>query len=79
MHIEIYSPAKILFKGEAGEVLIPSVNGEVGILPQHARYITLLGEGRIAVSGISPQEWIVKSGLASVENDVVKILVDDVA
>lgn len=77
MHVEIYSPAKILFKGEASEVLIPSVNGEVGILPQHARYITLLGEGRLVVSGQSPQELMVKSGLASVENDTIKILVDE--
>ena len=77
MHLEIYSPAKILFKGEASEVLIPSVKGEVGILSQHARYITLLGEGRLVVSGQSPQELMVKSGLASVENDKIRILVDE--
>ena len=77
MHLEIYSPAKILFKGEASEVLTPSVKGEVGILSQHARYITLLGEGRLVVSGQSPQELMVKSGLASVENDKIRILVDE--
>ena len=38
-----------MFDGEADAVVAPAFDGEVGILPNHAPFMTLLGEGTLTV------------------------------
>lgn len=80
LQVEIYSPQKTLLKGEAEEIVAPSVNGEVGILPQHTDYLTLLREGEIRVvgKGGSASNFTIVGGFLSVSSDRVMILVDEV-
>lgn len=79
LQLKIYSPAKVLFKGEALEIIAPSVNGEVDVLPQHADYLTLLGPGRLAFKGgAESQEYNITGGVLSVSHDEAIVLVDGI-
>lgn len=77
MNIEILSPSKTIFKGEVSEVIVPSVNGEAGILPQHTEYLTALQEGKLTVKQPDgPKEFNITGGLLTVETDKITVLVD---
>ena len=38
LKVSVISPEATLFEGEAASVTAPAFDGEVGILPQHARW-----------------------------------------
>lgn len=77
MRLEIITPEKVVFDDEVDEVIAPTPNGQIAILPHH---ISLLTE-------ISPDELIIKSkgkehflaitgGFLRVQKDVITILSD---
>ncbi len=43
------SPEKVLFDQEATMVVIPGLDGDIGVLPQHAPLLTLLRPGVVAI------------------------------
>ncbi len=45
MHVTVICPEASVFDGEADSVVAPAFDGEVGILPRHAPFMTLLGRG----------------------------------
>ena len=45
MQVTVISPEAAMFDGEADAVVAPAFDGEVGILPNHAPFMTLLGKG----------------------------------
>ena len=49
--LEIIAPDRLILKTEALEVIIPSYEGEMGILKDHISLITFLRPGIIKVKG----------------------------
>ena len=49
MRVTVISPESSMFDGEADAVVAPAFDGQVGILPNHAPFMTLLGEGTLTV------------------------------
>ena len=47
MLLEIISPEKEIFKGEAKSVTVPAVDGSLGILDHHAPLISTLKKGTV--------------------------------
>ncbi|MBS0272101.1 MAG: ATP synthase F1 subunit epsilon [Proteobacteria bacterium] len=45
----LISPEKILFDQEVSMVVIPGLDGDIGVLPQHAPLLTLLRPGVVTV------------------------------
>lgn len=45
----LVSPEKILFDQEVTMVVIPGIDGDIGVLPQHAPLLTLLRPGVVSV------------------------------
>ena len=45
MQVTVISPEASMFDGEADAVVAPAFDGQVGILPNHAPFMTLLGRG----------------------------------
>src|SRR5512136_606732 len=74
---EIVSQDRIVFQGPADMVLLPGMDGEMGILPHHAPLLTTLKYGIIRVRS-QGQETIftVAGGIAEVQPDIVTILAD---
>jgi F-type H+-transporting ATPase subunit epsilon len=78
MKVDILSPDKKLFSGEASMVVLPGKDGRLGILNNHAPLITILREGVIRVEGTSngAESFTVKGGVAEVLNNKVIILAE---
>lgn len=77
MKLDILTPDKNLFSGEAKAVQLPGADGKLGILENHAPLITTLGKGIIKVTtekGVETFE--VNGGVAEVQNNKLIILAD---
>lgn len=77
MKVSIVTPDKTLFEGEAVSAVLPAIDGEVGILPRHARLISRLGHGvaRIEEKAGAPQKRVaIYGGFLKVQDDVVTVL-----
>jgi F-type H+-transporting ATPase subunit epsilon len=80
VRVIILSPERPVFEGEATAVVAPAYDGEVGILPRHAPFITLLGEGRLVVrSRAGSREFKVRGGLLQVRRDTVRVVAEHAA
>lgn len=78
MQVQLITPEKVLFEGEATYVQIPGSTGEFGVLPHHAPFVSSLRAGVVGVevTGGAKQEFTVTAGVAEISNNKVTILVD---
>ncbi len=77
MRVTIISPDRSLYDGEATSVIAPAFDGEVGILPHHAPFMTLLGDGRLVVrTGDGVQRFRMRGGFLQVRSDVVRLVTE---
>jgi len=76
MHVSVISAERAVFDGEADSVVAPAFDGLVGILPRHAPFMTLLGEGvvKISQSGGKLTRLTVMGGFLQVASEVVRIV-----
>ncbi len=79
MHVTVISPDAAMFDGDADAVTAPAFDGEVGILPGHAPFMTLLGRGQLRVRrGDSVSEFKVRGGFLQVVGDRVRVVAEHV-
>lgn len=78
MHLEIITPDKELFKGEAKAVTVPGSEGSLGILENHAPLIASLKKGTVKVTESNNNEQLfeINGGVAEVLKNKVIILAD---
>jgi len=75
MRVVVISPEQSVFDGEADQVVAPAFDGEVGILPRHAPFMTLLGKGVMTVRrGNTSSRFDIAGGFLQVLNDVVRVV-----
>jgi F-type H+-transporting ATPase subunit epsilon len=68
-----------MFDGEADAVIAPAFDGEVGILPHHAPFMTLLGQGMLSVrSAATVTRFAVRGGFLQVVGDRVRVVAEHV-
>ncbi len=72
--VEIISPDKSIIKNEAYEVVIPSYEGEMGILKDHIPLITFLRPGIIKISSEKENKFYVEEGTVEFSNNQLLIL-----
>lgn len=74
---ELVSPERVLLAGDAEQVLLPGVEGDMTILPGHAPVISTLRPGvlDVVLQG-SKARLFVKSAFAEVEPDRVTVLAE---
>jgi F-type H+-transporting ATPase subunit epsilon len=79
MQVTVISPESNMFDGEADAVVAPAFDGEVGILPNHAPFMTLLGEGKLVVRrGESTSRFHVRGGFLQVVDNRVRVVAEHV-
>jgi F-type H+-transporting ATPase subunit epsilon len=86
MRVTVVSPERAVFDGEATSLVAPAYDGLVGILPGHAPFVTLLGDGvltlRQGAGGAEPARYRVSGGFLQVvggAQDAVRVVADSVA
>jgi len=80
MHVTVISPERAVFDGAADAVVAPAFDGQVGILPGHAPFMTLLGTGvlTVRVAGGGGDRFEVSGGFLQVVGDAVRVVADQV-
>jgi F-type H+-transporting ATPase subunit epsilon len=82
MHVTVISPERGVFDGAADAVVAPAFDGQVGILPGHAPFMTLLGKGVLTVQvgggGGGANRFEVSGGFLQVVGDAVRVVADQV-
>ncbi len=77
MHITVLSPEQSVFDGVANAVIAPAFDGKVGILPKHAPFVTLLGDGTLTVrTDDGTKTFHVRGGFLQVVDDTVKVVAE---
>jgi len=76
--LEIVTPERLAWKGEASALVLPTIDGEVGILPKHEPYVTVLGAGeaRISLVGGGVEHLAIIGGFVQVRPDRVLVLAE---
>jgi F-type H+-transporting ATPase subunit epsilon len=76
MRVSVISAERSVFDGDADAVVAPAFDGLVGILPRHAPFMTLLGEGTVKIrqSGGNVTRLNVMGGFLQVASNVVRIV-----
>ena len=75
IQLVIVTPEKTTFEEMVDSVTLPLVDGEAGILADHAPMIGRLGPGELrAVRGNTVDRFFVDGGFAQIENNLVTVL-----
>ena len=72
--VEIISPIKSIIKSDTSEVVIPSYEGEMGILKNHIPIITFLKPGVIKIINEIERNYFVEDGTVEFIDDNLLIL-----
>lgn len=74
---EITTPERIVFSDEVDEVILPTMNGEIGVLPHHIPLVSLLVPGEVRIKKGSETIYMaVSGGFIQVRPDKVVVLAD---
>ena len=77
LQLEIVSPERRAFTDEVDEVILPGIDGQLGILPHHTRLITALGTGELRIKkGGTEQSLLISGGFVEVRPDKVIVMAD---
>ncbi len=77
MQVRVVTPENPVFEGEAEAVIVPAHDGEVGILPRHARFLASLGLGELRITaGSTVHRFFLEGGFVQVRDRIVTVLCD---
>lgn len=77
LRLEIVTPEATAYSDDVDMVVIPGVEGELGILPQHVPLLTQLQPGELMVSKGGQTLWLaVGDGFVEVTQEKVSVLTD---
>ena len=76
LRVEVVTPEKRIFSGEASMVRARTLEGELGILPGHISLLGVLVDGEVVVKETNGQSttFQINGGFLSVNKDRVSIL-----
>jgi F-type H+-transporting ATPase subunit epsilon len=75
--LEIVTPEARVYSDTIDTVVIPTVEGEVGILPGHIPLLTQVDHGELRVTkGMQTQLLAISGGFAQVDGDKVSVLAE---
>ncbi|MGQ0640419.1 MAG: ATP synthase F1 subunit epsilon [Gemmatimonadaceae bacterium] len=78
--ISVISPEKVLFEGEVESLVAPAFDGEVGILPNHAPMVTLLGKGTLRLGDAGRAgRFAIEGGFLQVADNEVRVVTEHAA
>jgi F-type H+-transporting ATPase subunit epsilon len=77
MKLEIVSPEKIIYTGDAESVTLPGLSGSFTILNRHAPIISVLDKGKVTYkTGGKDTEMMVNGGFVEAKKNIVSVCID---
>src|SRR5947208_2741092 len=77
--LEIATPERLLLQEQVREAQIPAEGGMIGVLPEHAALLSLLGTGELSYNSTNDggrHQLVVSGGWIQVLNNHVRVLAD---
>jgi len=80
LKVELVSPTERVWSGEATSVSARTVEGDIGVLTDHAPLFGVLVDGQVVIHGTNGEDtsFKVTGGFLSVSNNRVSILTESV-
>lgn len=71
LHVEIVTPYELFYEGDVEQLILPAIDGEIGIRPGHSPVIIALNPGELRMTEKSGKELFISisDGYAEVEVD----------
>ena len=78
LHVEVVTPDGEVFNSDVAMVVLPGVDGELGVLPRHQPLVTLLAIGETRIRRVTDEWDYIATGIgyAQVLFDKVLVVVD---
>ena len=82
-HFQLVSLTGVKFDDDVSEVILPTLEGEIGVLPHHMPLISVATNGVIAVrrnpkdSDTVREFFATNGGVVEVDDNVLRVLVDE--
>ncbi len=83
IRLQLISLAGVKYDEEVYEVLLPTLDGDIGVLPGHMPLISAATTGIISVRKLEKdpddfmQQFAISGGVIEVQNNVLSVLVDE--
>ncbi len=75
--LKLIAPDGVKYEEEADEVVLPTADGQITVLPGHMPVISLLKPGEIIIkNGSKTHELATEGGVVEVSQNLVKVLAD---
>jgi len=76
LKVEVVTPDKRVWSGEATMVSARTLDGDLGVLPNHTPLLGVLADGTVSIksSDGSVNDFVINGGFISVSNNRVSIL-----
>jgi len=77
LQLTVVTPEKQLLSEEVDEIIVPTTNGELTILPEHAALLAELAPGELVIKkGSKSEHLVVVGGFLEVGKNTVSVLAD---
>lgn len=78
--LKVVTPEKLVIEETVTGATFNSIDGEIGILPDHTRYVCLLGSGPLVYDKIDggKKSVLLSGGFCTFENNQLTLLADGV-
>jgi F-type H+-transporting ATPase subunit epsilon len=77
LRLEIVTPERLAYEDDVDMVLVPGVEGELGILPHHTPLVSLLGVGELVIRKDGNEEtFAIAGGFLQVRPDKVVVMAE---
>ncbi len=75
--LEIVTPEAKVYSDTIDAVVVPTVEGEIGVLPGHIPLLTQVQDGELRVTKGGTTQWLaVGGGFAQIDGDRVRVLAE---
>jgi F-type H+-transporting ATPase subunit epsilon len=77
IHLKVVTPLKLLAEADADAIFLPTLEGEIGVLPGHRPLLTAVGRGVLSYRADGDEERFgVKGGFAEIRPEAVVVVTE---
>jgi len=77
IHLKVIAPDRLIVEADVESVALPTLEGEIGVLPGHRPLFVGIGKGRVRFrSGGDEESFPIRGGYAQVQPEKVLVMTD---
>jgi F-type H+-transporting ATPase subunit epsilon len=77
IHLKVVTPRRLLIEADVEAVFLPTLEGEIGILPGHRPLFVGIGKGKLRHQAAGDEDsFVIRGGYAQVQPERVVVLTE---